>query len=75
MFVSMAKLLLPDDTTPIGKPAAVPVEKKFKIGDRVLAYDEQRKAVKGTVKWVGKHERIPVVGIYAVRKFSGVLLH
>jgi len=76
MFVSMARLLLPDDTAPIDKSATVPTvpgEKKLKIGDRVLAYDLQGKSVKGTVQWVGNHERIPVVGIYAVRKFGGNL--
>jgi len=38
----------------------------LKIGDRVIAYDNQDEPVKGKVKWVGENNGKPIVGIYTV---------
>ena len=67
----MDKLLLNEKETQLVKfqpqrQSSVSDDKPFKIGDRVDAYDAKGIPEKGTVKWIGKNEKLLPSGMYIV---------
>ena len=70
VYVSMDKIsqILPVDApvvdATVSKPPSPPLT--FKIDDQVVMVDKHGTKVKGKVRWIGKHEKIDVLGIEAV---------
>ena len=69
VYVSMDKIsqYLPVDAT-VSKPQPPP-QLIFKVDDQVIVVDKHGTKVKGKVRWIGKHEKIDVIGIEAVSKY------
>jgi len=77
MFVAMDKLVKPQQSSSTRthhSPSPVKEQPKLLLskGDRVIAFDDQGKPLKGTVQWIGRNaDAMPdgtaIVGIYTVR--------